>query len=243
MSYQYIIIGGGSAGAVLANRLSEDPSNNVLVLEAGRPDYKWDFRIHMPAALTYLLTGKNYNWGYTSDPEPFMYNRKIAQPRGKVLGGSSCINGMIWIRGNPMDYEKWAGDKGLEHWNYAHCLPYFKKVENRLMGGDDYRGNQGNLKLTTPTCENPLFDAFFKSVQEAGYPLTKDVNGFQQEGFGRFDQTIYNSRRLNAARAYIHPVKHRKNLTVITQAMVLRILFDGKKAIGVAFKKGKKINY
>jgi choline dehydrogenase len=239
--YHYIIIGGGSAGAVLANRLSEDPSHNVLVLEAGRPDYKWDFRIHMPAALTYLLTGKNYNWGYTSDPEPFMYDRKIAQPRGKVLGGSSCINGMIWIRGNAMDYEKWSGDKGLEHWDYAHCLPYFKKVENRLMGGDDYRGDQGNLKLTTPTCENPLFDAFFKSVQEAGYPLTDDVNGFQQEGFGRFDQTIHNSRRLNAARAYIHPIKHRKNLTVITQAMVLRILFEGKKAIGVTFKKGKKI--
>ena len=241
MSYHYIIIGGGSAGAVLANRLSKDPSNEVLVLEAGRPDYKWDFRIHMPAALTYLLTGNNYNWGYTSDPEPFMYDRKIAQPRGKVLGGSSCINGMIWIRGNAMDYEKWAGDKGLEHWDYAHCLPYFKKVEDRLMGGDDYRGDQGNLKLTTPTCENPLFDAFFKSVQEAGYPLTDDVNGFQQEGFGRFDQTIYNSRRLNAARAYIHPVKHRENLTVITQAMVLRILFDGKKAIGITFKKGKKI--
>ena len=242
MSYHYIVIGGGSAGAVLANRLSKDPSNTVLVLEAGRPDYKWDFRIHMPAALTYLLTGKNYNWGYTSDPEPFMYDRKIAQPRGKVLGGSSCINGMIWIRGNAMDYQKWADEKGLEHWDYAHCLPYFKKVENRLIGGDDYRGDKGNLKLTTPACKNPLFDAFFKSVKEAGYPLTDDVNGFQQEGFGRFDQTIYNSRRLNAARAYIHPIKHRKNLTVITQAMVLRILFNGKKAIGAEFMKSKRIN-
>ena len=240
MTYDFIIIGGGSAGSVLTNRLSENPSNKVLVLEAGKPDYIWDFRIHMPAALTYLLTGTNYNWGYTSDSEPYMNNRKIAQPRGKVLGGSSCINGMIWIRGNAMDYEKWARNKGLEKWSYAHCLPYFKKVEKRLIGGDDYRGSKGNLKLTTPSCANPLFEAFFKSVQEAGYPLTDDVNGYQQEGFGKFDQNIYNSRRLNAARAYIHPIKQRKNLNVVTEAMVLRILFEGKKAVGVEYKKGKK---
>lgn len=241
MKYDYIIVGGGSAGAVLTNRLSEDPSNEVLVLEAGKPDYKLDFRIHMPAALTYLLTGTNYNWGYSSDPEPHMNNRRIAQPRGKVLGGSSCINGMIWIRGNAMDYEKWSKDKGLENWDYAHCLPYFKKVEDRLIGGDEYRGDKGNLKLTTPECSNPLFKAFFDSVQEAGYPITEDVNGYQQEGFGKFDQTIYRSRRLNAARAYIHPVKHRKNLHVETQAMVMRILFEGKKAIGVEYKKRGKV--
>lgn len=242
MTYDYIIVGGGSAGAVLTNRLSENPANQVLVLEAGRPDYKWDFRIHMPAALTYLLTGTNYNWGYSSDPEPHMNNRRIAQPRGKVLGGSSCINGMIWIRGNAMDFEKWSKDEGLEDWDYAHCLPYFKRVEERLIGGDDYRGDKGNLKLTTPECDNPLFDAFFESVQEAGYPLTDDVNGYQQEGFGKFDQTIYNSRRLNAARAYIHPIKdQRKNLHVETQATVLRILFEGKKAVGVEYKQGGKI--
>ncbi|SHO61870.1 choline dehydrogenase [Algoriphagus zhangzhouensis] len=242
MTYDYIIVGGGSAGAVLTNRLSENSANQVLVLEAGRPDYKWDFRIHMPAALTYLLTGTNYNWGYSSDPEPHMNNRRIAQPRGKVLGGSSCINGMIWIRGNAMDFEKWSKDEGLEDWDYAHCLPYFKRVEERLIGGDDYRGNEGNLKLTTPECDNPLFDAFFESVQEAGYPLTDDVNGYQQEGFGKFDQTIYNSRRLNAARAYIHPIKdQRKNLHVETQATVLRILFEGKKAVGVEYKQGGKI--
>lgn len=242
MTYDYIIVGGGSAGAVLTNRLSENSANQVLVLEAGRPDYKWDFRIHMPAALTYLLTGTNYNWGYSSDPEPHMNNRRIAQPRGKVLGGSSCINGMIWIRGNAMDFEKWSKDEGLEDWDYAHCLPYFKRVEERLIGGDDYRGDEGNLKLTTPECDNPLFDAFFESVQEAGYPLTDDVNGYQQEGFGKFDQTIYNSRRLNAARAYIHPIKdQRKNLHVETQATVLRILFEGKKAVGVEYKQGGKI--
>ncbi|EAZ81858.1 choline dehydrogenase [Algoriphagus machipongonensis] len=241
MKYDYIIIGGGSAGAVLTNRLSENSENEVLVLEAGRPDYKWDFRIHMPAALTYLLTGTNYNWGYSSDPEPHMHNRRIAQPRGKVLGGSSCINGMIWIRGNAMDFNKWSEDEGMEDWDYAHCLPYFKRVEDRLIGGDTYRGDEGNLKLTTPKCDNPLFDAFFESVQEAGYPLTDDVNGYQQEGFGKFDQTIYNSRRLNAARAYIHPVKHRKNLHVETQATVMRVLFEGKKAVGVEYKQGGKI--
>ncbi len=240
MSYDYIIVGGGSAGAVLTNRLSEDPSNKVLVLEAGAVDHWWDFRIHMPAALSYLLTGTQRNWAYSSDPEPKMNNRRIFQPRGKVLGGSSCINGMIWIRGNAMDYDKWAKEDGLENWSYAHCLPYFKKVETRLKGGDDYRGDEGPLKLTTPECENPLFQAFFESVQEAGYPLTDDVNGYQQEGFGKFDQTIYRARRLNAARAYIHPVLHRKNLEVVTKAMVLRILFEGKRAIGVEYLKGGK---
>lgn len=241
MNYDFIVVGGGSAGAVLANRLSEDPSNKVLVLEAGAVDHWWDFRIHMPAALSYLLTGTQRNWAYSSDPEPYMNNRRIFQPRGKVLGGSSCINGMIWIRGNAMDYEKWAKEDGLQDWGYANCLPYFKKVETRLIGGDDYRGDKGNLKLTTPECANPLFQAFFESVQEAGYPLTDDVNGYQQEGFGKFDQTIYRSRRLNAARAYIHPVLDRKNLEVVTRAMVLRILFDGKRAIGVEYKKGNKI--
>ncbi len=240
MSYDYIIVGGGSAGAVLTNRLSEDPANKVLTLEAGAVDHWWDLRIHMPAALSYLLTGTQRNWAYSSDPEPKMNNRRIFQPRGKVLGGSSCINGMIWIRGNAMDYDKWAKEDGLENWSYAHCLPYFKKVETRLIGGDDYRGDEGPLKLTTPECKNPLFQAFFESVQEAGYPITDDVNGYQQEGFGKFDQTIYRARRLNAARAYIHPVLHRKNLQVVTKAMVLRILFEGKRAIGVEYLKGGK---
>ena len=193
--FDFLIIGGGSAGSVLANRLSKDPSNEVLVLEAGRPDHKWDFRLHMPAALTYPLTSKMYNWWYESDPEPHMNNRRIYHPRGKVLGGSSSINGMIWIRGNPLDYQKWADNEGLENWDYDHCLPYFKRLENRLIGEDDFHSDDGPLYLTTPECENPLFDAFFKSVQEAGYPFTSDVNGYQQEGFGKFDQTIYRSRR------------------------------------------------
>ncbi|WP_300674687.1 choline dehydrogenase [Desulfoluna sp.] len=241
-TYDYIIVGGGSAGSVLANRLSADSSNKVLVLEAGRPDYAWDFRIHMPAALTYPLKSRFYNWFYESDPEPHMNNRRVYQPRGKVLGGSSCINGMIYIRGNAMDYEKWSKVKGLEAWDYAHCLPYFQKYETRLTGPNDYHGVNGPLKITTPQCDNPLFTAFFKAVQEAGYPLTKDVNGYQQEGFSKFDQNIFMGRRHNAARAYLHPVKkERKNLEIQCHAHATKILFEGKKAVGVEYLyKGKK---
>ena len=239
--YDYIIVGGGSAGSVLANRLSANPSNKVLVLEAGRPDHRLDFRIHMPAALTYPLTSKTYNWWYESDPEPHMNNRRIYQPRGKVLGGSSCINGMIYIRGNAMDYEKWGQNKGLDKWDYANCLPYFRRFESHLSGADAYHGVGGPINLTTPKCDNPLFDAFFNAVQEAGYPLTDDVNGYQQEGFSKFDATIYRSRRWNAARAYVHPVKNRSNLEIICHAQASRILFSGKEAIGVEFMKGKKI--
>jgi choline dehydrogenase len=237
--FDYIIVGGGSAGSVLANRLSADPNNKVLVLEAGHPDYKLDFRIHMPAALTYPLAGKTYNWWYESDPEPFMNNRRIYPPRGKVLGGSSCINGMIYIRGNANDFEKWARNDGLENWSSAHCLPYFKRFENRRSGADENQGTVGPLYLTSPDNESPLFDAFFKAVQQAGYPITKDVNGYHQEGFSKFDRNTYRGRRWNAARAYVHPVKNRENLTVTCRAMVTKVLFEGKKAVGVEYTKGK----
>lgn len=239
-TYDYIVVGGGAAGCVMANRLSANPKHKVLLLEAGRPDYRFDFRIHMPAALTYLLTDGTYNWLYESEPEPHMHNRKITQPRGKVLGGSSSINGMIYIRGNALDYEKWGSYEGLDKWSYKHCLPYFRKCETRLKGADKYHGSNGPLNVSTAECENPLFDAFFKATEQAGYPLTDDVNGYQQEGFGIFDQNIYRARRFSAARAYLHPVMNRDNLTVVTGATANRVIFDGKTAIGVEYSKRKK---
>ncbi|HSB87429.1 MAG TPA: choline dehydrogenase [Ilumatobacteraceae bacterium] len=236
-AYDYVIVGGGSAGSALANRLSADPSTRVLVLEAGRPDYKWDVFIHMPAALTFPIGSRFYDWKYESEPEPFMNGRRIYHARGKLLGGSSSINGMIFQRGNPLDYERWAADPGLETWDYAHCLPYFKKMENCLAAADDdvYRGHRGPLELERGPATNPLFGAFFEAVQQAGYPITDDVNGFRQEGFAKFDRNVRRGRRLSAARAYLHPVMNRRNLTVITRALVHRVVFDGRRATGVVY--------
>ncbi|HVM56923.1 MAG TPA: choline dehydrogenase [Gaiellaceae bacterium] len=233
MTYDFVIVGGGSAGCALANRLSADPSTRVLVLEAGRRDSPWDVYVHMPAALAFPIGNRRYDWMYESEPEPFMHGRRIYHARGKILGGSSSINGMIFQRGNPLDYERWAAEPGLEHWDYAHCLPYFKRMETCLAGADEYRGGEGPLVLERGPAESPLFDAFFEAVQQAGYPLTDDVNGRRQEGFGKFDRTIHRGRRLSAARAYLHPVLGRPNLEVRTRAFVERVVFDGTRAVGV----------
>ena len=236
-----IIVGGGSAGSVLANRLSANPEHRVLVLEAGRKDYRWDLFIHMPAALTIPIGSRFYDWRYESEPEPFMHNRRIYHGRGKILGGSSSINGMIFQRGNPLDYERWAADEGMAHWDHAHCLPYFKRMETCLAGGDEFRGDRGPLVLERGPATNPLFGAFFAAVQQAGYPLTDDVNGFKQEGFAPFDRNVHKGRRLSAARAYLHPVLGRPNLTLRTRVQVTRILFEGKRAIGVELRRGRRL--
>ncbi len=235
--WDYVIVGGGSAGAALANRLSTDPSTRVLVLEAGRRDYRQDPLIHMPAALPIPIGNRFYDWKYETDPEPHMNDRKVFHARGKVLGGSSSINGMIFQRGNPMDYQRWAAEPGMETWDYLHCLPYFKRMESCLAGADDWRGGDGPLVLERGPAENPLFGAFFEAAQQAGYHLTDDVNGYRQEGFAKFDRNIHRGRRMSASRSYLWPVRNRKNLRIETHAFVAKINFDGTRAVGVDYTR------
>jgi choline dehydrogenase len=239
VTWDYVIVGGGSAGSALAARLTEDASTRVLVLEAGRPDHIWDPFIHMPAALSFPIGNPRYDWMYRSEPEPLMHGRRVYHARGKVLGGSSSINGMIFQRGNPLDYERWASEAGLETWDYAHCLPYFKRMETCLAGADEWRGGEGPIVLERGPASSPLFGAFFEAVQQAGYELTDDVNGYRQEGFAAFDRTIHRGRRLSAARAYLHPAMSRPNLTVQTRAVVDRVVFEGSRAVGVELRSGE----
>ncbi|MEU9053488.1 choline dehydrogenase [Streptomyces sp. NPDC048384] len=239
--FDFLIVGGGSAGSALANRLSADPANRVLVLEAGRSDYPWDVFIQMPAALTYPIGNRFYDWKYESEPEPHMGGRRVYHARGKVLGGSSSINGMIFQRGNPMDYERWAADPGMETWDYAHCLPYFRRMENCLAADEDdeFRGHDGPLVLERGPATNPLFGAFLEATEEAGYPRTEDVNGYRQEGFAKFDRNVHRGRRLSASKAYLKPAMDRPNLTVRTRTLVTRVLFEGNRAVGVECRRGR----
>ena len=237
--FDYVIVGGGSAGSALANRLSADSETTVLVLEAGRSDTRLDPFIHMPAALPYPIGNRFYDWKYESEPEPHMGGRRVYHARGKVLGGSSSINGMIFQRGNPLDYERWAREAGLEEWDYAHCLPYFKRMETTTAGADAWRGGSGPLVLERGPADSAIFGAFFEAVQQAGHPLTDDVNGYRQEGFAKFDRNIHRGRRLSASQAYLHPVRSRKNLTIRTLAHVTGLRTQGNRVTGVDYVRGR----
>ena len=234
-NYDYIIIGAGSAGCVLAHRLTEDPDVNVLVIEAGGPDHWWDFRIHMPAALVYPLQSKTYNWQFASEPEPALNGRVIPLFRGKVLGGSSTINGMVYIRGNPLDFDAWAKEQALAQWSYEHCLPYFRRSETYDQGEDEFRGGEGPLHVTKGLARSPLYQVFLEAAYEAGHAPIVDMNGYRQEGFGRMDMTVHNGVRESTARAYLRPAMRRRNLSVVTGALVSRIVVDKGVAKGVEF--------
>lgn len=235
-NFDYVIVGAGSAGCVLARRLTENPDTSVLLLEAGGVDPFWEWKIRMPAALAYPMNGTRYNWDYHTEPEPHLEGRIMHCPRGRVLGGSSSINGMVYIRGNALDYDRWAKeDASLADWDYQHCLPYFIKSETREGGDNDYHGNSGPQMVARGRADNPLFGAFINAAQEAGYPYTSDMNGYQQEGFGPMDRTTGNGVRQSTAVGYLRPAMRRPNLTVLTHAVAQRLVQNGRCIRGLEF--------
>jgi choline dehydrogenase len=234
-TFDYVIVGAGSAGCVLADRLTESGEHSVLLLEYGGSDRS--ILIQMPAALSYPMNMPRYNWFFYTEPEPGLGGRCLHTPRGKVLGGSSSINGLVYVRGNPLDFERWASE-GAHGWAYRDVLPYFKRTERRERGGDAYRGGGGQVQTRSGSLENPLNGAWLEAGRQAGYPTTEDMNGFQQEGFGRMDMTVGGGRRSSAANAYLRPAMRRSNLAVKTHSLATRVLFEGRRAVGVAYRRG-----
>lgn len=234
----YIIVGAGSAGCVLADRLSADGKHKVVLLEFGGSDRS--IFIQMPAALAYPMNTKRWNWGYESEPEPHLNGRRLNCPRGKGLGGSSSINGLVYVRGNALDFERWKEDEGATGWGYADVLPYFKRAEGRDEGGNEYRGGDGPLSTSYGPLDNPLHQAWLDAAQQAGYGLTEDYNGYSQEGFGRMDMTVRNGTRCSAAKAYLYEAGKRPNLHVIEHALATRILFEGTRAVGMEYEQAGK---
>lgn len=231
--FDYIIVGAGSAGCVLASRLTEDADVTVLLLEYGGSDNS--IFIKMPTALSIPMGTERFNWGFESEPEPFADNRKLDVPRGKALGGSSSINGMVYVRGNAGDFDQWQS-AGAEGWGYRHCLPYFKKAESWHQGADEFRGGDGPVGTCNGNdMKNPLYGAFVEAGVEAGYLKTEDYNGRQQDGFGAMHMTVDGGVRASTARAYLKPARSRSNLTVITHALTDRVVFEGKRAVGVSW--------
>ena len=233
MRSDYIVVGAGSAGSALASRLTEDPSITVTLLEAGSDNRSW--HIDMPLALEGLVTGSRFNWGYQTLPEPHLGERRIDHPRGRVIGGSSSINGMVYTRGHALDFERWKTEFGCTGWGYAHVLPYFKRCETSDRGPNTYRGGTGPLRVTTPRfAKDSLNQAFIDAGVEAGYPRTEDANAFCQEGFGSSEQTIHRGKRCSSANAYLSPaVRRRPNLRILTGTRAERILVKERKATGV----------
>jgi choline dehydrogenase len=236
-SFDYVIVGAGSAGCVLANRLTEDGRHTALVLERGGSDRS--IFIQMPSALAIPMNQARYNWFYHTEPEPHLGGRSMHTPRGKVLGGSSSINGLVYIRGNARDFERWESE-GARGWAYRHVLPYFRRAERRESGGDEYRGDRGPLSTRYGTASNPLHACWLAAAREAGYPLTADVNGWQQEGFGRMDMTVDRGVRASAANAYLRPAMRRPNLAVRTGVLATAIEFEGRRAVGVRYRDGDR---
>jgi choline dehydrogenase len=232
-AFDYIIVGAGSAGCVLADRLTEDSRSSVLLLEYGGSDRS--IFIQMPAALSIPMNSKTYNWGYRSEPEPNLGGRRIACPRGKVLGGSSSINGMVYVRGHPLDFERWE-EEGAKGWGYGNVLPYFRRAESFQGSADAYRGDAGPLATAHGRKSNPLYDAFIEAGRQAGYGVSADLNGERQEGFGALGMTVRDGVRWSTANAYLKPAMKRRNLRVVTYALATQIAFEGRRAVGVHYR-------